>query len=165
MVSLYRGVVLTLASNMGTATLTKGTPDTITRSSGSFLTDGWLQNMRVFLLGSTTLANDVATFLSAAVTSTTLTMTASTLNTSESFPSTGKLIQLSYLASMSLPASSGSSSSVASVSGLNPADLATLFGVPDNFLTLGASDMLLASVSTAVAANKSVDIVVDGADY
>ena len=108
-VTLFRANTLTLASNMGTTTLTKGTPDTISRSTGSFLTDGWIQNQRIFVLGATTLANDVASFLSAAVSSGTLTLTASTFNTTETFAGTGKLLLASLLTNLSLPAGAGSS--------------------------------------------------------
>jgi hypothetical protein len=165
-VTLYRATPLTLASNMGTANLVKGTPDTITRTAGSFLTDGWIQNQRIFVLGSTTLANDVAAFLSAAVASGTLTITASTFNTSEAFPSTGKLFLASLLATISMPASSGSASGNVPLNVLNPNLMPTLFGAPDNFLVLGSSDMLVASVGPSpVTSGKSVDIIVDGGDY
>ncbi|HEY4002427.1 MAG TPA: hypothetical protein VGO93_26385 [Candidatus Xenobia bacterium] len=163
--TLYRATPLTLASNMGTANLVKGTPDTITRTAGSFLTDGWIQNQRIFVLGSTTLANDVTTFLSAAVAALTLTITASTFNNSEAFPSTGKLMMASLIATISLPASSGSGTSTVPLNALNPNLMPTLLGAPDNFFMLGSADMLLAAVSTSVASNKSVDIVVEGGDY
>jgi hypothetical protein len=160
---LYRATPLSLGSNMGTAAITQS-PDTITRTSGSFVTDGWLVNQRLFVLGSTTLANAVAAFLTA-VAAGTLTITTGTFSAAESFPSTGQLMMASLIATITLPASSGNVTTTVPLNVLNPNLMPTLVGAPDNFLMLGASDMLVAAVGSNVASNKSVDIVVEGGDY
>src|ERR1700685_2312681 len=90
-VDLYIGRLMTAGSAMGSGQLTQGTPDTITRSVGSFLTDGWLQDQRILIQGSTTLGNDVAAHLAAPVTSNTLSLTGGTLAATEASPSTANI--------------------------------------------------------------------------
>ncbi|HEY3998920.1 MAG TPA: hypothetical protein VGO93_08665 [Candidatus Xenobia bacterium] len=160
-VSLYRATALTLGSAMGSGQLTGSS--TITRSAGDFTADGWLANQRIFIYGSTTLANDEAINLTT-VASGTLTLGAAN-NTTEAFPSTGQLMRASLIATISLPASSGANSSTVPLNVLNPNLMPFLIGAPDNFLMLGSADMLLAAVGNSVSSGKSVDIVVDGGDY
>lgn len=61
--------------------------DTITRSSGSWLTDGWVPGMILVLKGATTAANDTAVsgVMVTAVSATTLTFSTGTVNTAETF--------------------------------------------------------------------------------
>lgn len=49
---LWEGVQLSLYANMGTVSTTATSNATITRSSGSFITDGWLVGDQLMVLGS-----------------------------------------------------------------------------------------------------------------
>jgi hypothetical protein len=157
---LYRAVEIETNASMTPAALT-ATP-TITRSIGSFVTDGWQVNQRAFLLGSNNLSNDQATVVTT-VAAGTLTITG-TFTAESSWP--GALYRASLIATISLPASSGAAAATPPLNVLNPNLLPTLVGSPDNFFVLGSNDLLLAAVgNTNVASAKSVDIVVEGGDY
>lgn len=158
---------LTLGSAMGSGALVDNgaSADTITRSSGSFLDDGWLAGNRLFLLGSTTLANDVEVILTAAAAGTlTLATGGATVNTAEGLPNLAKLCLLTWMHYLSVPLGSGLPA-VVSVSGLSTTQNPSLDASPDRVITLGPTDILVGKVTTALGTGEVLDVLVEGGDF
>lgn len=160
-VQISMGERLTLQSAMGTGHVTDGggSSDTITRTSGSFVTDGWRAGDRMLIQGATTLANDFAALLTA-VTALTLTFATSTVNTDEDLPSGAALYRLTHLCYATLAASAGVSATAA-------AQLITSTNLPtwDGERDLGSGDYLVAALGTALTSGETADIVADAADF
>lgn len=158
---------LTLASAMGSGALVDNgaSADTITRSSGSFLTDGWLEGNRLLLLGATTLANDFEVILTAAAAlSLTLATGGGTVNTAEGLPSTAKLCLLTWMHYLSVPLGSGLPDVVA-VAGMSTTQNPSLDASPDRLITLGPNDILVGKVGTALGTGEVLDVLVEGGDF
>lgn len=102
--TLYLAEEMTLQSTMGTGAHVDngGSSDTLTRSTGSFITDGWLVGDRMWVSGSTTLANDYLVQVTA-VASGTLTFATATVNAAENLPAGAKLFRMHQLATVSGP--------------------------------------------------------------
>lgn len=171
-VQLGHAEALTLQSNMGTGSLVDngGSADTITRTSGSYVTDGWLVGDRLMVQGATTLANDFEVVLTA-VTSTTLTLATGggTVNTAEDLPSGAKLYRLVYFSYIDLAANAGSSST-AGVSLLDETKAPALNNKPQRTLQIqdsaaGNEMVIAASLATALGIGETVDITVEAGDY
>ena len=160
---LYHAQRMTLQSAMGTGALTDST-DTCTRTSGSFITDGWLVGDRLFVHGPTPLANTFFVTLTG-VAALTLTFTGSTVDTAENLPSGAILYRLAQLHLTTLAANAGNAASTDALDMLIT-DWPAADATPDRYLTLGANDALVFSVGTAVGASPDrVDITCWGGDY
>lgn len=164
-VQFYIGKKRTLASAMGTGALVDGggSSDTITRSGGSFVTDGWIAGKRMIVAGSTTLANDFAAILTA-VAAGTLTFATATVNTAENLPSTAVLYDAVLGWYVAVAAGSGQPS-VAAVSGLTTTAAPMTSANLENGFDLDPDDVLFAAVTTALTGSETVDIYIDGFDY
>lgn len=160
------GKPITLAANMGTATFVDGGggSDTITRSAGSFVSDGWIIGERSQALDATTLANDFEALLTA-VASGTLTFATATVNTGEAFAAATQIQRLVYLWRKQILANAGNAAAVAAVSMLDTTPQPALNSAPNRFLDLGPDDYLWAKVTTAMGAGETMDIAVEGRDY
>jgi hypothetical protein len=160
---LYYAERMTLESAMGTgAHVDDG--DTITRVSGSFVTDGWLAGDRFVVSGSTTLLNGFFATLTT-VAALTLTFATGNTNASEDFPSGAIIWRLSQLHLTTMSAQAGNAASTDAldmlITDFPPADVS-----PDRYLTLGPNDGLALSVGTAIGASTDrLDITVFGGDY
>lgn len=156
---------LTLSANMGSGAFVDGggSSDTITRSAGSFVTDGWKVGDRIVPNGATTVANDFEAILTA-VAALTLTFATATVDTAEAFASGTKLFKLLKLGYVDVAAGSGLPSVVA-VSGLSTTQMPMLDASPDRYIELGPDDYLFANVNTALGTGEIVDVVAFGADY
>jgi hypothetical protein len=82
----FLAIATTLQANMGTGAFVSGSPVTITRSSGSFVTDGWQVGDLCWVNGATTFGNGLIDVVSA-VAAGTLTLTQNTIFTAENLPS------------------------------------------------------------------------------
>lgn len=163
----YVGKPLTLADNMGTGALVDNgaSADTITRTEGSFLTDGWQVGDRAFVQDPTTLANGFQVLLTAAAALTlSLATGGGTIDTAENLPSGAKLLRLTALHSLSLAAAAGFSGNVA-VSGLDDAQLPGLNAGVNRELVLGPDTLLLAALSATLGAGETVDVTLFGYDF
>jgi len=159
----------TSVANMGTASF--ATNNTITRTTGSFITDGWVPGETFFVAPS---AGDTRTTTAAAngavVTVTTvadLTLTVSGtpfVSTPQALPAGFGLWAFSQLGYVPVPAGAGNGT-VPAVSALQTAQLPILDESPNRFLTLGVGDALTARLGTALAANTFIDISIFAADY
>lgn len=157
-VSVYHGKLLTSASNMGTTAFTTGT---LTRNSGSFVTDGWAVGDTALPSGSTTLSNDKLLTVTAVASGT---LTFSETQTAETFASTALLYRVGRLTTHNVPATAGYVNSIPSVDGLGD-NSGTVDDSPNRYVTLGANDCLAFASGATITAAKQIDIVVDGGDY
>lgn len=163
---LYYAKQMTLASAMGTGAIVDngGSPDTITRDAGSFVTDGWLVGHRLLVADPTTLANAFFVTLTV-VAALTLTFVTNTVDTAENLPSTAILYRLCQLHLTTLAANAGNAASTDALDMLIT-DFPIADVSPDRYLILEGDDALAMSVGTAVgAAPDRVDIMVTGGDY
>ena len=160
---LYYAKRMTLQSAMGTGALTDAT-DTCTRTSGSFITDGWLIGDRLLVAGPTTLANSFFVTLTGVV-ALTLTFASSTVDTAENLPTGSILYKLSQLHLTTLAANAGNAASTDALDMLIT-DFPIADVTPDRYLILEGNDGLAMSVGTAVGASPDrIDITVWGGDY
>lgn len=163
---LYHGEAMTLVANMGTGAFLNngGSPDTITRTTGSFITDGWLVGDRFYVHGPTTLLNGFFVTLTV-VAALILTFVTGSTNTAENFPSGAIIYRLSQLHLTTLAANAGNAASTDALD-LIITDWPMADVTPDRYITLGATDALVFSVGTAVGASPDrIDITVFGGDY
>lgn len=163
---LYHAEQMTLESAMGTGAFVDngGSSDTITRGSGSFITDGWLVGDRLWVHAPTTLANGFFVTLTA-VAALTLTFATATTDTAENFPTGAIIYRLSQLHLTTLAANAGNAASTDALDMLIT-DWPIADVTPDRYMTLGANDALVFSVGTAVGASPDrIDISTFGGDY
>ena len=163
---LYYGTRMTLQSAMGTGAFVDngGNPDTITRISGSFVTDGWLVGDRLLVSGPTTLANAFFVTLTV-VAALTLTFVTSTTATAEDLPSGAIMYKLAQLHLTTLAINAGNAAATSALDMLIT-DWPIADVTPDRYIILGANDVLAMSLGTAVGASPDrVDVTVYGGDY
>jgi hypothetical protein len=162
------GKAITLASAMGTANFVDNgaSADTITRSVGSFVTDGWITGERLLANGATTLANDFDVLLTGVAAGTlTLATGGGTVNTAEALAAGVKLYRLIQLGIISIPLSAGSTEAAASISGLDTTELPFLDVSPDRLLLLGSDDILFVAALNTLGSGEVLDVFAEGADY
>ena len=168
---LFQGTQMTLQSAMGTGAFVDGggSDDTITRTSGSFVTDGWLLGDRLLVVGPrtaplTTLLNQFFVTITT-LAATTLSFATATTNTAEDFPSGAIMYRLSQLHLTTVAANAGNAASTDSLDMLIT-DYPIADVTPDRYIILGANDILAMSLGTAVGADPDrVDVTVYGGDY
>lgn len=150
---------------MGTGQIVDGGggSDTITRSAGSFITDGLQVGDRIQVLGATTIGNDVVAILTG-VSAGVLTFATGTVQAAEAMPSTAAIYRLTNAWQVAVPALSGASAAVA-VAGLNATSSPSLDSSPDRELPLGPADVLFAGVTTTLGTGETMDILAVGFDY
>ena len=153
-----------LKKNYGAFVDNGGSSDTITRTTGSFVTDGWLIGDRMWVHAPTTLANGFFVTLTGVV-ALTLTFATATVNTAENFPTGAIIYRLAQMHLTTLAANAGNAASTNALD-MIITDWPIADVTPDRYLTLGANDGLVFSVGTAVGASPDrIDITVWGGDY
>lgn len=168
-VILYRGQVLTTQSVGATGTLQAATASTVTRASGSFVTDGWTigDTAMVFGPGATTLTGQgtpehtsTPTALASGgtvaqvtgVTAATITVNGTPL-TVETWPGC-RLVRVAQVCRFTVAANSGNAAAtpaVALIGNTNEVDIAGLLPA-DRGISLGPNDVLLVAAQTAISA-------------
>lgn len=163
--TMYVGQELTKQEDMGTGAFVDGGggSDTITRSSGSFVTDGWKVGDRMVVTGATTRANDFIATLTA-VSATTLTFATATVNTAENLPAGASLFRVGQIQQIATAINSGNSDTVPATDIFNQTNFPSLLADPNVFMTLGAYDCIAIAVTTALSA-EFMDITTFAADY
>ena len=144
---------------MGTASITT---NTITRTTGSFITDGWLVGDSVGLRNTANVAA-VDNAQITAVSATTLTFAASTF-TAETPPATAEFWRLHLLATSTLASGAGSTAGTAAL------DLFTdskpfMDASPNRALAIGPGSGFFAALLSTLPANGYVDITPLPGDY
>ncbi len=163
---LYYAKKLTAESDMTTGAFVDGGggSDTITRTAGSFITDGWKIGDRLVVADPTTLANSFFVTLTG-VAALTLTFATAQVNTVEDFPSGAIIYRLCQLHLTTLAINAGNAASTDALDMLIT-DFPIADVTPDRYIILGPNDALAMSVGTAVGASPDrVDIMVAGGDY
>lgn len=163
---LYYAKQMTLQSNMSSGVFVDGGggSDSITRTVGSFITDGWKIGDRLLVASPTTLANSFFVTLTG-VAALTLTFATSIVDTAENLPTGSIIYRLCQLHLTTLAANAGNAASTDALDLLS-ADFPAVDGSPDRYMTIEASDALVVSLGTAVgAAPDRVDVFVAGGDY
>lgn len=160
-IKLALGKALTLASNMGTTSFNSST--TITRSAGSFITDGWSVGERLKIFGATTESNNTEVILTT-VAATTLTASAASFGT-ESIPSTAILYRLAQVATYNIAINAGYLPNVLPISLLDGSKLPAAFMGDDTLLSLGASDAIFLAPGTTLTGSELIDVAVHGGDF
>lgn len=160
---LYIGEQLSLYANMGTVTTTATTNSTITRNSGSFITDGWKAGDQLMLDGSLSAANDGMPAVITAVTATTITVSGvSAISVAETQGAGFRVIRLVQISQIPVPANSGNSDTIPSVK---------LFGhsndvYNDAGIQLGATNLLVgALVANASALPAAIQVSMNAGLY
>jgi len=92
-------------------------------------------------------------------------MATGTVQAAENLLATTKLYRIAQLGIIDVPANSGYITANASVNGLNVTEMPWINAKPDDFLTLGADDVLMAAAGTALGTGETIDITAFGADY
>lgn len=155
---------LTLAGNMGTGAFVDGggSDDSITRTTGSFITDGWQVGQRVAIGEATSLANEFDALLTT-VAATSLGLPTGTVAVAENFDTATFIAR--YVKGWRVSVLAGSGVTLAAVSGMESADAPFFDGSPSRRLELGPNDLLLANLDTTLLTNETIDISVIGGDY
>ena len=158
---------LTLAAGVGTGNFVDngGSADTITRSTGSFIADGWRVGDRLMVQDATTVANDTAVILTAvAATQLSLSAGGGDVDTAEEFAAGTFLARVTKSWYVDVPANSGTPS-VVGVSGLNTTQAPWLDSAPDRLIELGPSDLLVGQLGTTLGTAETIDVTTIGFDY
>lgn len=163
---LYYGKRMTLESAMTVGAFVDGGggDDTITRTAGSFVTDGFVVGDRILVSGATTLANSFFVTLTT-VAALTLSFVTATTNTAENFPTGAIIYKLGQLHLTTLAANAGNAASTDALDMLIT-DWPIGDVTPDRYIILEANDVLAMSYGTAIGASPDRgDVVVFGGDY
>lgn len=163
---LYHAKQMTLQSAMGVGAFVDGGggSDTITRTTGSFVTDGWKVGDRLLVADPTTLANAFFVTLTAVV-ALTLTFATAIVDTAENFPTGAIIYKLCQLHLTTVAINAGNAAATSALDMLTT-DWPIADVTPDRYLTIEGGDALVISLGTAVgAAPDRVDVMVAGGDY
>lgn len=165
-VTMYVGAALTLASAMGVGTFVDGAggDDTITRTTGSFVADGWKVGDRVLNQDATTLSNDFTAILTG-VAAATLTFATGTVGAGEVMPSGCKLYRANILSVQEVAITAGTVTGTAAHDFLNATAIPGLDASPNKYLILGPNEGLFFAAGTLLGAAERIDILVSGGDY
>lgn len=165
-VTVSVGMVTTLGSAMGVGTFVDGGggSDTITRTTGSFVDDGWKVGDVLISQGATTLTNDFLGILTG-VAATTLTFATATIGAGEVLLSTTKLYRSNVLSIQAVAATAGTDPAVPAHNFLNNTSIPGLDASPYRYLTLGPSEGIFFAAGTLLGAAEIINIIVSGGDY
>lgn len=163
---LWEADLFTRQADGGTVALTASSSaaNTITRTTGSFLADGWAIDDLCIVDGATTLANSTGAVVTG-VTATTLTFAVSTFTASENLPA-GALLWRGIQTSLSgLAANAGNAAGTAALNALTDGKPGVDTIVNNSAWYLGAGVALFAAVGTTLAAGAYVDLCAKAGDY
>lgn len=151
---LWEGMQMTLQTNMGTAATTATTNATVTRTTGSFITDGWQVGDSAMCLGSAGASNNGNVAIVTGVAALTLTFSGVPAGFSANAEGAGfRLIRVTRRAWVSVPANAGNATSV---SALNANVQVVGQGYDQtkdgSGIELGATGLLLVGLYQAVSA-------------
>lgn len=149
-ITVWRGIETTLYANMGTATTTATTNATVTRTAGSFVTDGYLVGDLVFLMGSVGASNNgnLATVTTVAAGTLTFNGVPSGF-TANTEGANLRIFRVSPHAPVPVPANSGVGSNVTTVSLVGSSYDASY---DRSGIWMGPNEVLFVSMQAAVSA-------------
>lgn len=152
---VWQGEELTLAANMGTASV--ATTSTITRSAGDFLTDGWRPTDSAMLIhGPTgpyggTAANYGTLYQVTAVAAGTLTFNGTAL-TVEAMQAGSRIVRVSQRTRLAIAANSGNADATPPVALMTGTQNPSSAALPDTGWQYGPNSLILVSVAAAISA-------------
>lgn len=154
MLTLWEGFVATLYAGMGVAATTATTNATISRTVGSFLTDGYAVGDSVMCLGSIGASNNGNVGTLTAVTATTLTMNGVPTSFSANTEGAGfRVLRVARRTPTVIPASAGTATSVsAAVSNVQIVGAVNDKTTDNLGIELGANSVLMCSLYQAASA-------------
>lgn len=135
----------------------------ITRTSGSFIDDGWKVDSLVILTGATTLANDVAAVITA-VTALQLTFATSTFSTNEALPAGAQLYHAVNVATSTIAANAGNAAGVSALDLLSDSK-PFIDASPNRNIILGGGGAVFGALTSALSAGSYVEFLMLGGDY
>lgn len=165
LLNVFRAKARTKPGDAGTLAIATST--TITRTTGSFIADGWNVGKRLAIIdptrkdgGLTTPANQKAAIVTT-VAALTLTLSAAAY-TAEALPANAAIYELAQLTVASIPAGAGTTSG----SPQPELILSTKYmpqtpNRPDSNLIVGPDDLLLGGVTVAMGANTSLEFATE----
>lgn len=155
----FIGKRLSVQSLMGVGTLVDGggSADTITRTVGSFIDDGWTVDDWLVVNRATTLANNFLTTVTA-VSALTLTFATGTVaGANEVLPVNAELWRVHQQALSTIAANAGNSAGTKALD-LLTADQEMIDASPERFMTFGTNDGVFAAAGTTITAGSFIDI-------
>ncbi len=176
--SLYRGRILTdnalpfpfaqrpVVGKPPILAATKTTNDHVDRTNGSFVQDGWVAGMMAAILDSTDNPQNQVIAHVTTVVAATLTYTGSPLNaTAATIGGAAILALVNIIDVVAMVSGAGNSAGVPNIALFSTTSDVSLLTAPDTFITLGPYELLVINCGTLPAANKSINLTVDGGDY
>lgn len=154
--NMFVGDELTIGSNMGTVAFTATTNATITRTTGSFITDGWMVGEKLMAFNSTGAANNGKPVSITAVTATTLTLSGvSAISVAGAQDATLRLFAVSQRTQINVTAGAGTNGTSTPIKLIgNNQDMSS-----SPVIQLGATNVLICSMAAAISAlPASVDV-------
>lgn len=144
---LYLGEQLSLYANMGTVTTTATTNATVTRMTGSFITDGWGVGDTAMAFGCVSSANNGTVCQITGVTATTLTLYGvGGISVAETQGAGFRLVRIARLKQIGVPANAGNADAT------QPVSLLAGNQTDTTGIQLGATGMLICAMFAAVSA-------------
>lgn len=162
--NLARGHLMVAQETTATGAMAIAGGNTITRATGSFVTDGFDVGQRILIENPTSAGNRVFARITA-VSATVLTFAAAAFPTNEALPTGARIHLIGQAGAVSVPASAGQSASVAGVNLLTNTILPWLANKPDASMVFGQYGILVAWVSVAMGSGETMDIVAEGGDH
>ncbi len=164
-VQFFHATPRTLQSAMGTGSFVDGGggDDSIARTAGSFVAEGWRAGERLLVTGATSVANDFDIILGS-VSALSLTFATGTVSVAEELASGAALHLLSPLGYVEVPAGAGEPVAVG-VSGLDTTQMPWLDPAPNRLMELGPDDYLCCAVETILGTGEIISITAQGGDY
>ena len=165
---IYLGVQTTLYANMGTVTVTNTTNNTITRTLGSFVTDGYQVGDVIMVFGSSASNNNGVVSYVTTVVSGTLTLNGVTLPSATTEAAGFRIVRVSLRTIRNIPFGAGfaAAGTTPAVQLLGGSQDPAAFAAPDTGLVLDQNGMLIVGMQAAVSAlNIKVDVHALGALY
>lgn len=161
---VFVGKKVTDQADMGVGAFVDGAggSDTLTRTVGSFINDGWRVGEWLFVQGSGTLANDFRVQLTG-VSTVTLTFATGTVDTAENMVGGGQLIRASRIASIPVPPKAGQNYTK-TVNILNPEYIVSNYP-QELFLMLQAGDIVLVRLGSSLSVGETIDLEMEYGDY
>lgn len=146
---MYLGTLLSLYAGLGVPTIT-GT-NTLNRTAGSFITDGWKVGDSLMGFGHLTPANDGVMAICTAVAAGALTFNGAPF-TNENVPAGYRAFRVALKTRRGVPLNAGNTDAIPPVQLLGGTQDPSAFLPPDTGLSLGPNDALIVAMAAAVAA-------------
>lgn len=148
-IAIYTGSQTSLYADMGAVTTT--TTNTLNRTIGSFITDGYKVGDKVMMFGTTSAANEGLALIVTTVTALTLVFNG-TLVTNETMAAGFRVIRVSLRTRKTIAIGAGNSGAVQPVPLLGGNQDPAAFPPPDTGLSLSEKGVLIVAMSATVSA-------------